>query len=271
MKYLTENEIRPRLDTFFPDRPARSVQYFHTAGVPESTLSDGVIGDLTPFLNNGLEVAYLPNPGGVKMRVSYHGDHPEKANAEMAKFRQMILDKAGDVIYGEGRERELPAALGDLLREKGETISVAESCTGGHLANAITDIPGCSDYMLGGVIAYSNSVKVNQLSVSPDDLEQHGAVSKQVALQMAKGVAQLTGSTIGVSTTGVAGPGGGTAEKPVGTVWMGFWTGKEHFALKAMFTDNREINKQRTTMVVLETIRRKLCGVQSYPYNLTPC
>lgn len=270
MKYLVENEIRPRLESVFPDRTVKSIQYFHTAGVPESTLSDDVIGDLSEFLNNGLEVAYLPNPGGVKVRVEFEGKNPASAEEEMLKFRRMILSRASDVIFGEGRDCSLSSVLGDLLAKQGKTISVAESCTGGRLADTITNIPGCSRYMLGGIVAYANEVKVNQLMVSEMDLNEHGAVSCPVALQMAKAVAERTGSDIGVSTTGVAGPGGGTAEKPVGTVWMGFWIEGEHFALKAVLTDDREVNKERTVMIVLETIRRHLKGIAHHPYNLTP-
>jgi len=270
MKYLVENEIRPRLQGEFPDRPAKTLQYFHTAGVPESTLSDKVIGDLSEFLNNGLEVAYLPNAGGVKIRVGYVGEDPDAAEDQMLRFRNLVLERATDVIYGEGRDCELSAVLGDLLVKQEKTISVAESCTGGRLSDIITNVPGCSRYMIGGVIAYANQVKIDQLKVSKKDLDKHGAVSCPVALQMARGAAHLHDSSIGVSTTGIAGPGGGTADKPVGTVWMGFWINGNHFALKAVLTDDREVNKQRTVMIVLETVRRTLLGITHFPYNLTP-
>jgi nicotinamide-nucleotide amidase len=270
MKYLMENEVTPRLGNAFPGRSSKLIQYFHTTGVPESTLSDDVIGNLAEYLNNGLEVAYLPGLDGVKIRVSYKGDNLSEAEAQMKKFRNMILNRASDVIYGEGKECSLAAVLGDLLIQKNMTIAVAESCTGGRVADSITNIPGCSRYMAGGIVAYSNDLKMKLLDVSADDLNTHGAVSCRVALQMAKSVAEKSGSTIGVSTTGVAGPGGGTREKPVGTVWMGFWIDGDHFALKARLADDREINKQRTVMVVLETVRRHLIGITRYPYNITP-
>jgi len=270
MKYLMENEVRPRLDGAFPGRATKLIQYFHTSGVPESTLSDEVIGDLAEYLNNGLEVAYLPGVDGVKIRVSYKGDNPAEAGAQMKKFRGMVMERASDIIFGEGRDCSLAAVLGDLLIKKKMTIAVAESCTGGRLCDAITNIPGCSRYMAGGITAYSNDLKMNLLDVSENDLKTHGAVSGRIALQMAKNVAKKTGSTVGVSTTGVAGPGGGTREKPVGTVWMGFWIDGDHFALKARLAESREINKQRTVMVVLETVRRHLNGITHYPYNITP-
>lgn len=270
MKYLMENEVTPRLASTFPGRTTKLIQYFHTTGVPESTLSDDVIGDLAEYLNNGLEVAYLPGMDGVKIRVSYKGENPDEAEAQMQKFRAMILERASDIIYGEGKECSLEAVLGDLLIQKDMSIAVAESCTGGRLSDAITNVPGCSRYMSGGIIAYSNDLKMKLLNVSEEVLKTHGAVSGPVALQMAKSIAEKTGSSIGVSTTGVAGPGGGTREKPVGTVWMGFWIDGDHFALKARLADGREINKQRTVMVVLETVRRHLSGITQYPYNITP-
>ncbi|REL29225.1 competence/damage-inducible protein A [Rhodohalobacter sp. SW132] len=270
MKYLLENEVRPRLDNQFPERVKLTMQYFHTAGVPESTLSDDLIGDLTEYFNNGLDVAFLPGAGGVKVRVEYTGSKPETSESELLKFRERILERAGDMIYGEGRECDLASVVGQILAKRNLTISVAESCTGGRLSDEITNIPGCSRYMAGGVIAYSNRLKINMLGVKKSDLDRVGAVSAEVALQMAKGVAERTGASIGVSTTGVAGPGGGTAEKPVGTVWMGFWLDGDHFALKGSFTDDREINKQRTAAVVLETVRRRLLSIETLPYNLIP-
>lgn len=124
--------------------------------------------------------------------------------------------------------------------------------------------------MIGGVIAYSNAVKINGLDVSESDLVEHGAVSKPVALQMARQIANKMGTDIGVSTTGIAGPGGGTAEKPVGTVWIGFWTRETHFALKALFTNDRLINKERTVAVALEGVRRILLNMDTMPYSLEP-
>jgi nicotinamide-nucleotide amidase len=122
--------------------------------------------------------------------------------------------------------------------------------------------------MKGGLIAYANQVKVSRLGVLSDDLNRHGAVSKPVAMQMARGVARRLDTNIGVSTTGIAGPGGGTEEKPVGTVWIGFWSEDKHFALKAHFTNDRLINKERSAAVALEVIRRSILGIEEMPYGL---
>ena len=121
---------------------------------------------------------------------------------------------------------------------------------GGLIANTITDIPGSSAYILGGMVSYSNSMKVKQLGVLDEDLIKFGAVSKNVALQMARGVAETTGADIGISTTGIAGPSGGSDAKPVGTVWIGYYSKEQHFAVKALFTKHRLVNKQRTMIVI---------------------
>ena len=124
--------------------------------------------------------------------------------------------------------------------------------------------------MIGAIIAYANRIKTETLGVSENDLNEYGAVSKQVALQMAKGVAETLGTDIGVSTTGIAGPGGGTEEKPVGTVWIGFWSENRHFALQTQLTKNRLINKERTVAIALEMVRRSISGIKTMPYGLKP-
>ncbi|MDR9365366.1 MAG: competence/damage-inducible protein A [Balneolaceae bacterium] len=263
MKHLMDKQVSKKVEEYIQDLDTNIIEYFRTAGIPESTLSDKV-GDLDQFTSNGVRVAFLPNPSGVTIRIS--------ANSEdkLVQLREMLQDRAGKYIYGKGKNLRLAEVLGELLIEKNMTIATAESCTGGLLSNEITDIPGSSRYMLGGVVAYSNDVKKNLLSVSQNSLEQYGAVSKKVALEMAKGVAEYLGADIGVSSTGIAGPGGGTEEKPVGMVWMGFWINGEHFALRSVFTNDRLINKERTVMVILESVRRRLLGVDSLPYELKP-
>lgn len=269
MKFLMEKRVIPKLHEQFPDREVWATRYFKTAGVPESTLSEQ-IGDLDKFVNNGLGVAYLPSVAGVTIRISSSGETSEKAEIKLQKLKDHLYEKAGDVIYGEGKNLNLEEVTGKVLAENGKTLATAESCTGGLLSSRITDVPGSSDYMIGGIISYSNDVKVHSLGVQAEDLEKHGAVSKVVALQMAKGVAEKMGADIGVSATGVAGPDGGTPEKPVGTVWMGFWIDGDHFALKAVLSNDRLLNKERTVMIILETIRRQLLGIKNFPYHLKP-
>ncbi|MFN1835989.1 competence/damage-inducible protein A [Balneola sp. MJW-20] len=268
MKYLIRNRIAPKLREKFGSIGYRYSRYIKTAGIGESTLSDKIIGDLSDYMTNGISMAYLPAPGGVVLRVNAHADTEEDARELTAEIADEIYKRAGDYIYGEGKDTELARELGVILKKKGLMLAVAESCTGGLVSNSITDIPGSSDYMAGGVVSYSNKAKSDLLDVKIESLQQYGAVSKEVALQMAKGVAEKMHADIGLSTTGVAGPGGGTEEKPVGTVWIGFWSREEHFAIKARLTNDRLLNKERSKMVVLETCRRTLLGMEELPYDL---
>lgn len=268
MKHLMNEKVIPKIRTINGDTEFRRSHYITTAGIGESTLSDKVVGPLGDVLPNHVSVAYLPSPQGTRIRISAYGSSDKEIDERINPVRNHIKKKAGKYIIGEGKDLNLPKAVGELLAEKDKSLSVAESCTGGYLANAITDVPGSSRYMMGGLIAYANQVKVKQLGVLQDDLDRHGAVSKRVALQMAKGVANRLGTDIGVSTTGIAGPGGGTEEKPVGTVWIGFWSDIDHFALKARFTNDRLINKERSAAVTLEIIRRSIMGIKEMPYGL---
>jgi nicotinamide-nucleotide amidase len=269
MKFLMEKRALPRIHDLFPDREVWATRYFKTAGVPESTLSERV-GDLDEFVNNGVGVAYLPGPAGVTIRISANADTMQQAEGKLIKLKNLLYEKAGDVIFGEGKNLRLEEVTGKILTDNKLTIAAAESCTGGLLSSKITDIPGSSDYMKGGIVAYGNEIKISALNVKEKDLEKDGAVSKIVALQMANGVAEKMGADIGVSATGIAGPGGGTDEKPVGTVWMGFWIEGDHFAIKAVLSNDRLLNKERTVMIILETVRRRLLGVNELPYQLKP-
>ncbi len=150
--------------------------------------------------------------------------------------------------------------IGKLLIQKSLTISVAESCTGGLIGHMITSVPGSSAYFMGGIISYSNQAKSDLLSISPDMLKQYGAVSGETAREMAKGVRERFNTDIGLSVTGIAGPDGGTKEKPVGTVYMGLSFDKELISLKYLFKGTREQIKQQTAERAIENIRRYLNG-----------
>lgn len=268
MKYLVREHLSSVLAEKFGSAGYRYSRYIKTAGIGESTLSDKVIGDISAYLKDGLSMAYLPAAGGVVLRLSAWGEDEQEAMDRTRALADVIYERAGDHIFGEGKENSLQQELGHLLREKELMLSIAESCTGGAVSNSITDIPGSSVYMSGGVVSYSNRSKMDLLGVSGESLEKHGAVSKEVALEMAKGVANRLHADIGLSTTGVAGPGGGTPEKPVGTVWMGYWSEQEHFAIKAEFTKDRLINKERSRMTLLDMCRRVLKGQERMPYDL---
>ncbi|MDR9415291.1 MAG: competence/damage-inducible protein A [Gracilimonas sp.] len=269
MKYLMKKRVASKLREHFGELGYLYSHYIKTAGIGESTLSDNILGDLSEYFENGVSMAYLPAPGGVTLRLNGSGSTKEQAKENLEKLRSIIFQKAEKYIYGEGKEYSISEAVGQLLNQRDWKISVAESCTGGLISNTFTDVPGSSDYYFGGIVSYANQVKVEQLGVSQHQLDTVGAVSKEVALQMAKGVAEKLNTEIGISTTGIAGPGGGTKDKPVGTVWMGFYQKNgDHFAIRAMFTKDRLINKERTKMVLLEMTRRVLNGIEMMPYDL---
>lgn len=268
MKYLMENAVSQKLRKVFGDVGFLHSRYLKTIGIGESTLSDTIIGDLNSFFNNGVSLAYLPMPGGVTLRLNGKGATRSEAEESVNKLADHIYGKASKYIIGEGKHLTISEAIGKILTEQNKTIATAESCTGGMIVNELTNIAGSSAYTLGGIVSYANSVKINQLGVSENDLNDYGAVSREVALQMAKGVAEKLGSDIGISTTGVAGPGGGSEEKPVGTVWMGYWSKDDHFAIKALFTKDRLLNKERSMRTTLEMARRVLKGIDEMPYNL---
>jgi nicotinamide-nucleotide amidase len=268
MKYLMKKGVASKLREVYQNIGYIHTEYLKVAGVGESTLSDHVLGDLSSFLNDHVSLAFLPSFGQVTLRITGKGETKEEAVQRSENLIGFIKEKAGAFIYGETKDITLSESVGKLLREKELTLATAESCTGGLIANMITDIAGSSDYMLGGIVSYANEVKVSELGVTKSDLDTVGAVSKEVALQMAKGVAEKLGSDIGISTTGIAGPGGGTEEKPVGTVWIGFYGAGQHFAVKAFFTKDRIANKQRSAVVALEIARRTLLGMDELPYSL---
>lgn len=268
MKHLMREKVLPKIREQGADTELRHSLYLLTAGVGESTLSDEVIGDIDPVLPENVSVAYLPSPQGVRIRISSYGSEEEKVEGQIRSVANYIKEKAGYLILGEGKELTIAEVLGNLLEQNKLWISAAESCTGGYVMNDITNVPGCSKYMKGGIVAYDNEVKTGQLKVNINDIKRYGAVSKPVALQMARGVAQHLDTEIGISTTGIAGPTGGTDGKPVGTVWIGFWSKDQHFALKAHFTNDRLINKDRSSAVALEMVRRSILKINEMPYGL---
>jgi len=268
MKYFMEKKVMPKLIS--RNREARNTitRYIKTAGVGESTLSDVVLDGIDEIMEEGLQLASLPDNGGVTLRLSAQSNTLRQTQQMIDTVEAFILEKAAPYIYAYNRERTLPEATGKALSDKNMYIATAESCTGGLISAALTDVPGSSAYTLGGIIAYANSVKVEQLGVKERDLEKLGAVSKPVALQMAAGIIEATGADVGISTTGIAGPGGGTTEKPVGTIWMGFKFPDDHFAVCAHLHKDRNYNRKRTVKLVLEIVRRKLAGVDELPYGL---
>lgn len=203
-----------------------------------------------------------------KVRLSFRVKFPEillKLSAEgsvvgeesVAKAVSSIKEVLGDVVYGSG-DAGMPAVLGGLLVKKKMTMAVAESCTGGLISNVITDVPGSSEYFERGVVSYSNKSKQEILEISEETIRGYGAVSAETARAMAKGVKNISGADIGLAVTGVAGPGGGTPGKPVGTVYIAYETHDKKEDFKYLFTGNRVEIKQMTAMTAIDIVRRYL-------------
>lgn len=196
-------------------------------------------------------------PGMIDLKLTLKGENVEKLQEEMTKKVEILKEKLGDSIYGYDSDT-LQSVVGKILREKGLTIATSESCTGGLVANLITDVPGSSDYFKGGVVSYWNEVKHNILGVSEVILQHLGAVSEPVAVMMAEGVRNLLETDIGLSTTGIAGPTGGTPEKPVGLVFMGVSVQGKTSVIKRIFKGDRLMVKKQAALTVLNLVRLKL-------------
>jgi nicotinamide-nucleotide amidase len=226
-----------------------------TTGISESLLAD----TLAPVSGNleGLSLAYLPGWPGVDLRLTSRDRDDSEAALRLNAAEAAIRGVAGEFVYGRESDDLADVVLG-LCREKGFTIAVAESCTGGMLGSRITAIPGSSQLFLGGVIAYSNEVKATHLGVGDDTLIKHGAVSEETALEMAIGVRARYRADVAMSLTGVAGPGGGTTEKPVGLVCLAVdIQGAVRTGKRNMVGDREEI-RQRSAQWALDQLRRGL-------------
>mgnify|MGYP002713035114 CR=1 FL=1 len=218
MKEMVSTYILPKLLEQF-NLPAIYHKVVKTIGIGESWLADK-IKPWADALPKEIGLAYLPSLGEVKLRLTTSGNSnslEEKVASEIEKLKAY----AGKYIYGYDKDT-IESVVGNLLKERNETIATAESCTGGYLAHMITSVPGSSSYFEGSVIAYSNDIKMSQLGVLQSTLEANGAVSEQTVIEMSEGIRKRFGTTYGMATSGIAGPDGGTAEKPVGTVWIAF-------------------------------------------------
>ena len=228
-----------------------------TFGIAESALSK-TIEEWETSLPEDMHLAYLPNQfTGVRLRLSIYGGDKEEQNSrvegEFAKLKTIIPE----YIYSE-QEDTLQDCIGRMLTATGKTLSVAESCTGGLISHLFTSIPGSSEYYLGSVTSYANSVKENVLGVTAEDIINHGAVSSEVAYAMAEGVRKITGSDFSVATTGIAGPGGGSKEKPVGLVWIGVSSQMGTETFKIQYNGDRKRNIERFAAYALNILRKKI-------------
>lgn len=234
-----------------------------TYGVAESALSK-MLDTWEDSLPEDIHLAYLPNPlTGVRLRLSVYGgtkeDEEAGIEAEMAKLRAIL----GDVIWSE-QDDTFEAYIGRKLKSAGKTVSAAESCTGGLISQLLTSVPGASEYYLGSVTSYANSVKTGILGVPEEIIRKHGAVSSECVAAMAEGVRRITGSDYSVATSGIAGPGGGSAEKPVGLVWIGVSSKQGTETFSHVFKNDRKRNIERFAASALNHLRKMIDKELSY-------
>jgi nicotinamide-nucleotide amidase len=253
MEYIMENGVLPKLDERFPSAP-----YVHrtllTVGEGESRLAQRING-FEEGLPEHFKLAYLPSISRVRLRLTAtHEDAGMAAAILEEKFEELKTLIPSHLIVAD-EDISIEQALGELLMKKDLTLSTAESCTGGYLAHLITAVPGASRYYMGSVLAYSNAIKMAQLGVKEDTLKEHGAVSEQTVAEMAKGAVKLLKTDIAVSTSGIAGPTGGTPEKPVGTVWMAVSNGDKTKTAKLTLGIDRLRNIKYSTIRALNLVR----------------
>jgi nicotinamide-nucleotide amidase len=255
MKRMMTDIIIPKLKKRFTT-PVIHHKVIRTVGIGESFLAEK-IADWENSLPKHVKLAYLPNLGEVKLRLTSVGDSIEALSSEAEQLTKKLNERVGQFIYGYG-EDPLEVAVGNMLRDKKLTVSVAESCTGGYLSHLITSVPGSSEYFLGSMIPYAYEIKMRQLGVKPETLEQYGAVSEQTIIEMANLVRAKFTTDIGVATSGIAGPGGATPEKPVGTVWIAYSDKHQTITRKLQLSKERLLNIKMASVAVLNLIRQNL-------------
>jgi nicotinamide-nucleotide amidase len=257
MRRLLEHEVAPRLARRGAQSVIRSVQV-RTSGIPESTLAEK-IGNIEAEIAP-ITLAYLPGLEGVDLRLSAWGLTSTEADRRLAEAATLLRTRAGEHVYGEG-ETDLAALVLERARARAVRLAVAESCTGGLVGSRLTEIPGSSDVFVGGVIAYDNTLKHDVLGISDELLRQHGAVSEPVARAMAEGAVRRFGVAAAVAVTGIAGPGGGSPEKPVGTVWLASALDGKVEARRSLFPGSRHEIRHRSAQAALLLLYRQFGAI----------
>jgi len=264
MKWMLENEVLTVLKSKMAAGNAGTEHFIlhrklRTTGISESALFEKVQKLIDP--TEELKIAFLPTYWGVDIRLTMESEDQAKAQAKIDIYEDKISEILGSFIYG-SEEQTLEEVLGKLLTERKKTIAVAESCTGGLIGARITNVSGSSQYFERGVITYSNAAKSELLKIPGAVIEKHGAVSDVVAVLMAEGVRKLAGADLGLSATGIAGPTGGTLQKPVGLVYIGFAHENDSFAERFIFGQDRRTNRQRASQAALNMVRLFLLNGQ---------
>lgn len=255
MEQLLLEQVLPRLTLWYSDPNKGSVQKLLRIFNMNEYEVNARIGSLE--LDKSVIIGYYPVFPELHVSLTIRNKESAQCSTLLSQATQSIYDSLGDVIYGQNQD-SMESVVGRLLNKKKKKFAVAESCSGGMVSHRITRIPGSSSYFLGGVTSYANSMKTDFLNVSPALLEEYGAVSKEVAEAMATGILRRTGAGLTLSITGIAGPDGGTEEKPIGTVFMGVASPEGSFTRHFQFSGNREQIQELTTVTGLDLIRRHL-------------
>ncbi len=251
---MTQKYLLPRLRRHVGKSMIRS-RTLKVTGLTESEV-DAKVRDILA-LKGSVTVGIYAHPSQVDLRISAKAPTPAAAEGLIARVERKIRRRLGNLIYG-ADEETLEAAVGNLLRKKKLSLAAAESCTGGLIQHRITEVPGSSDYFLGGVVVYANNLKESLLGVPPELLKKYGAVSPQVATAMAAGIRQAVDSDFGISVTGIAGPTGGTKQKPVGLVYIALSTSRGTQVTRHQFSGNRSVVKFKASQTALNLIRLHL-------------
>jgi nicotinamide-nucleotide amidase len=253
MKTIFEEEAVSKLKSKFK-LPSIFHRTLQTVSIGESFLAKK-IEDIEDSLPSHIKLAYLPSVGAVRLRFSAYGDDKNTLEKEVEQFVKQVYERISNYIYGEG-DASLTQTLGDLLKEKNQTVSTAESCTGGYIAHQLTSVAGSSAYFMGSIVSYANYIKTQELGISDELLKSYGAVSEECVKQMANAVRIKMNTTYGIACSGIAGPNGGSNDKPVGTVWIAIASEKETNAQVFNFGDNRERTIQRTGLMAMDLLRK---------------
>ncbi|MFM9075759.1 MAG: competence/damage-inducible protein A [Bacteroidota bacterium] len=255
MKTMMRDQVIPRLRKRF-ELPVILHRIIRTAGIGESFLAEKIAG-WEKGLPSHIRLAYLPSLGMVKLRLTATGTDRAALEADNEKQVVALLPLIDEYVYSL-EDKTLEVVIGDMLKDRKQTLSVAESCTGGYLSHLITSVPGSSEYFLGSMIPYAYEIKMRQLGVRPETLEKFGAVSEETITEMAAMVRARFSTDVGVATSGIAGPGGATPEKPVGTVWIAYSDKYKTVTRKLQLSNNRMLNIQMASVAVLNLIRKNL-------------
>lgn len=255
MKGLMTEEVLPRLKTHF-QTPVIFHRNVLTIGIGESFLAEKIAA-WEDALPPHIRLAYLPSLGTVRLRLTGTGNDETAIQREVNEQVERLLPQIQEFVFGFDAD-EISAVIGKMLKERGFTAAAAESCTGGYLAHQFTRVPGSSAYFQGGVVSYANAAKTAFLGVNPETLQAHGAVSEETIRQMAEGARQRFGTTFGLATSGIAGPDGGTPDKPVGTIWIAVATPETTRTQLLKLGGSREQNIHLTALNALNLLRKTL-------------